>query len=120
MIALYLHYDMEDALLYVDISVNVFSRQHEHESRTHWFNEVARIEIIKFTSIEEAKEAEKLLIKNRVPVYNTVHNESVYSKHLIRLYTGDWKRLKKFYRKPNAAIRALVSKHIQDAQKGSE
>jgi excinuclease UvrABC nuclease subunit len=113
-IALYFHYADDDTLLYVGVSSSVFIRQDRHSREARWFSQVRRISIIRFETLEEAKEAEASIIKNRMPVYNTVHNVSVYTNHLVRLHHGDWERLKKFYPKPTRIIRALVSKHLKD------
>jgi excinuclease UvrABC nuclease subunit len=114
MIALYFHYDGEGTLLYVGVSSDVFMRQQQHVKQARWFSQVRKISIIRFENMTEAREAEASIIKDRKPLYNTVHSESVYTNHLVRLYAGDWERLKKFYPKPTRIVRALVSKHLKE------
>jgi excinuclease UvrABC nuclease subunit len=119
MIGIYLHFSKERTLLYVGSSSNIFQRQIQHQSKAPpWFSQIAKTEIEIFPTIEAARKAEATIIQFQRPLYNATHNaQGIYAKHLIRLYTGDWARLKKFYPKPNRIIRALVHQHIKDFDK---
>jgi excinuclease UvrABC nuclease subunit len=122
MIGVYTHHAKDGTLLYVGSSSNIFQRQIQHQAKAPpWFSQIAKTEIQIFDTIEKAKECEETLIRFYRPLYNITHNSvGIYTKHLIRLYTGDWERLKKFYPKPNRIIRALVNQHIQDFNKANK
>lgn len=113
--ALYRHFDADGILLYVGISATPAYRLSQHIDR-EWFNDIRRVEIEMFPSREEAIAAEITAIKTEAPRFNSRYVPQ-YQKHLIRLYTGDYKRLGKFYRKPGRIVRELVRLHIKRSEK---
>lgn len=113
--ALYRHFDANGTLLYVGISATPAYRLNQHIDR-EWFNDIRLVKVEMYPTREEALEAEINAIKTEAPRFNSRHVPQ-YQKHLIRLHTGDYKRLGKFYRKPGRIIRELVRLHIQRAEK---
>lgn len=68
---LYRHLDKEGRLLYVGISYRTIERLvGGHKQASHWFDQVARIEIERFPSREEALKAEGRAIENEKPLFN--------------------------------------------------
>lgn len=61
-------------LLYVGITDRGPKRWVEHARSKTWFGQVARFEIERFDSREDAAEAERLAIELGRPLYNVVHN----------------------------------------------
>lgn len=73
MTALYRHYDADGVLLYVGISRSVTARLAQHAD-SPWDHLIARVEVERFATREEAEEAEREAIKNERPIYNRTHN----------------------------------------------
>jgi excinuclease UvrABC nuclease subunit len=72
---LYRHFDKNDRLLYVGISLSVFQRLAQHRSRAHWFEQICRVEMEQFATREEAKAAERVAIKREKPLFNIQFSE---------------------------------------------
>ena len=72
--ALYRHYDKDDVLLYIGISLSAVARLKQHQSSSRWFYDTAIMTIEWFDSVEQAREEELCAIKNESPIYNVVHN----------------------------------------------
>ena len=70
MMSLYRHYSKDDELLYVGVSVNVFSRFVAHKNTSHWIFDVSRMEIEYFKNKEEALCAESVAILKEKPMFN--------------------------------------------------
>lgn len=68
--ALYRHFDLDGALLYVGIAVCVHARTKAHRARSPWFPLVARIEVAEFATRAAAMEAERRAIKDECPRHN--------------------------------------------------
>jgi predicted GIY-YIG superfamily endonuclease len=68
--ALYRHFDTDDNLLYVGVSLSSVNRLSQHKSNSHWFYSIARQEIEYFDSREEALKAEAEAIRNENPNNN--------------------------------------------------
>lgn len=71
---LYRHFDEEGALLYVGISLSWPARTKAHARGSRWFDRVARVEIERFPTRDEALIAERDAIKAEHPKFNIVHN----------------------------------------------
>ena len=69
MICLYRHFDENDRLLYVGISVDALSRTIQHK-RSAWWGEVATITIQRFATRDEALRAEAEAIRCERPKHN--------------------------------------------------
>jgi hypothetical protein len=69
---LYRHFDSEGCLLYVGISLSAIARLAAHRVRSSWFNRIARVEIKRFPSREDAEAAELEAIRTEKPLHNIV------------------------------------------------
>lgn len=79
---LYRHYNKNDKLLYVGISLCYLIRTKHHEGNSFWFGDVHSIKIKSFSTRAEAEHAEKVAIKNEAPLYNkTFSNKKNVEKH---------------------------------------
>jgi len=67
---LYRHFNKNNNLLYIGVSLNVLSRLYQHKLNTHWFSEITLVTIQSFDTREEALEAEKDAIAKEKPLYN--------------------------------------------------
>lgn len=74
---LYKHWDKNDNLLYVGISLSAVARLKQHSRKADWYDKIAKITIEKFCSREEAIDAEKLAIIMEKPLFNKQHNKKV-------------------------------------------
>lgn len=72
---LYRHYDKNDVLLYLGISLTLFQRLADHKLYSIWFNEVTKITVERFNSEKNLLIAEKKAIKNEKPLYNIQHSD---------------------------------------------
>jgi hypothetical protein len=81
---LYRHYDAAGDLLYVGMSLHVWSRQMAHLQKAAWANSIYQIVIEPFGSREELIEAEAIAIKTEYPRYNKVHNDRTLRRALVR------------------------------------
>jgi len=73
---LYRHFDNENALLYVGISLSTFKRLSQHKDHSQWFNKVSRVTIEHFPTREEAIAAEKKAIKTEDPKFNIANKKT--------------------------------------------
>ena len=73
---LYRHFDNENTLLYVGISLSTFARLSQHKDHSQWFNKVSRVTIEHFPTREEAIAAEKKAIKTEEPKFNIAHKKT--------------------------------------------
>lgn len=72
--ALYRHFDANDELLYVGVSVNPFERTGEHKLKSRWFKKITTIKIEWYENRDDAEDAEFLAIRDEKPKYNRTHN----------------------------------------------
>lgn len=72
--ALYRHFDKDGNLLYVGVSLNAIERTIAHRDKSHWYNDIARIEIEWHHSRSAAYYQEKLVIKREHPKHNIRDN----------------------------------------------
>src|SRR6266478_2865693 len=68
--ALYRHFDKNGNLLYVGVSLNAIERTISHRDKSHWHQDIARIEIEWLHSRSAAYYAEKKAIQSEHPRYN--------------------------------------------------
>jgi excinuclease UvrABC nuclease subunit len=71
---LYRHYDENDELLYIGISLDAITRQGAHERLAGWFPSVRRIEITVYPNKAEAARAEIQAIQLEQPRWNQQHH----------------------------------------------
>jgi len=67
---LYRHFDKDGQLLYVGISFGAIARLQAHKRDADWFDNIARVEIQKFRTMEAAKKAERKAIQREKPIHN--------------------------------------------------
>jgi predicted GIY-YIG superfamily endonuclease len=67
----YRFYDIDDALLYVGLSMNLEGRLAKHRRRA-WWPQVVRQEVEWFAGREAAKAAERAAIRAENPIHNIV------------------------------------------------
>lgn len=84
---LYRHFDSNNNLLYIGISLSALNRLGQHKDNSHWFNSISNVTIEKFNTREEALIAEKDSILLEKPLYNKVYN--TIKTYLISYYTLD-------------------------------
>lgn len=68
--ALYRHFDVEGALLYVGISLRPMVRTKEHVSLSGWAEQIANVTIEYFPTRKEAMEAEARAVLDENPIHN--------------------------------------------------
>lgn len=73
---LYRHYDKDNILLYIGISLHHIVRLSQHKGHSHWYSEITTTKIEKFDSREDVVKAERAAITNENPLYN-VHRPSI-------------------------------------------
>ncbi len=74
-VSLYRHFDCEDRLLYVGISLSAIARLAQHRNSSGWFSKIAKVTIEKYPSREAAAGAEREAIRKEQPLFNRAHNE---------------------------------------------
>ena len=113
MAELYRHYDYEDVLLYVGVSISTAARLAQHRDHSRWFENVHRVTITRYDTRESALIAEKLAIQAERPVWNVHHNSTLKqasqltapspSTRSTEMLTGRLVRFKALYTVPDAA-----------------
>lgn len=77
---LYRHYDADGVLLYVGVSLSAIVRLAQHRSASHWFSEIARIEIKQYPTRESVLLAERKAIFEENPRHNLMRPTSAEVK----------------------------------------
>ena len=72
--ALYRHYDKNGTLLYIGVSLHAVQRLIDHRDKSHWFEDITRIDVQWYLSRSEAYAAEKHAIKTEKPKHNITYN----------------------------------------------
>lgn len=67
---LYRHFDANGELLYVGISLSAINRLAQHKGASHWFNEIARVDITCYPDRKSVIDAESAAITNENPKHN--------------------------------------------------
>lgn len=70
--AVYRWYDADDQMLYVGVSNNPAARADQHSREKPWWSQVARCEVVWFSSRPEALVAERAAIQTEMPTLNYV------------------------------------------------
>jgi hypothetical protein len=73
---LYRHFDGDGRLLYVGISLSAIARLAEHKAASHWFWQIARIEVTAYATRSSALKAERISIQREKPLRNIAHARS--------------------------------------------
>jgi excinuclease UvrABC nuclease subunit len=86
---LYRHFDKTGALLYVGLSLSVFSRTLTHRNKTRWFIDIATITVEHMADRTEAMAAEHKAINTENPKYNVRRDENSYPEFLVARMLGE-------------------------------
>lgn len=89
---LYRHFDSNDNLLYVGISLSAYERFKQHLSQSGWSIQSIKMTMQHYNTREEALIAEKDAIINERPIHNKVHNTKYKG---ISILDGVYERLDK-------------------------
>ena len=81
---LYRHYDANNNLLYVGISLNAVYRLSQHKNGSAWYSEISKVEIEKFETREDAIKAERKAIKEESPKHNIRHKGYKVEKEHVK------------------------------------
>lgn len=73
---LYRHFDKDNRLLYVGISLHAFKRFTQHQSTARWFDQIVKMTIDQYPMWDAAVRAERIAIKMEHPLYNIAHVEA--------------------------------------------
>lgn len=71
---LYRHFDADDALLYLGISISHFNRLAQHKDCSSWFSKIVKVTLEFYDTRDAVLSAEKNAIINEKPKYNIHHN----------------------------------------------
>jgi len=82
--SLYRHFDKNDNLLYVGISVDPLNRLKDHKQQAIWFEQISRVDIEKFDNRKDVIRAEIEAIRNEAPVFNVKYNNPIKPKTNIK------------------------------------
>lgn len=74
--ALYRYWDEDGKLLYVGITGDLSQREEGHIRRSSWMELAAKSSVARFSSREEAEDAELEAIRLERPLFNAKHNDS--------------------------------------------
>lgn len=88
MIELYRHFDAEGCLLYVGVSKSVLVRTSQHKRGSDWFDQVVRIDIERFSTLDDAMAAEQHAIETEKPKHNLRHGSRKVSRTTPRPITA--------------------------------
>jgi predicted GIY-YIG superfamily endonuclease len=98
---LYRHYDEDDNLLYIGISVNTTARLVGHKDTSDWFKDISKITIEHFETRYEAEQAERKAIREENPICNVLRycddkqlprsHAPLMPPHIERHYAALWR-----------------------------
>ena len=74
---LYRHYDKDNTLLYIGISLNSIARLNQHKEHSDWFKDITVVKIETFYTRDAALEAERTAIIVEKPLHNVHHNRAI-------------------------------------------
>ena len=100
---LYRHFDASGALLYVGVSLSAVQRLAQHKNCSHWFEQIARVEIETFTDRQQALDAERKAVATEKPRHNVQGGRKVRPQ-------SRYSRQAKLTKARAAKIRALVTR----------
>lgn len=75
-VELYRHYNAEGVLLYVGVSLKAIFRLRQHQRRSHWSDDIAKMTIERYATHHEATLAEIYAIITERPLFNKQHARS--------------------------------------------
>ena len=78
---LYRHFDKDNKLLYVGISVDALDRLQSHRSQAFWFDKIRKITIEDYSTRKEALKAEREAAEKESPIYNISLTDKCKIRH---------------------------------------
>lgn len=72
----YRYYDIDDALLYVGVSLNAVYRLAQHRQDKSWFSDIKTVKLETHDTRTAALDTEREVIRRESPKYNIVHKVS--------------------------------------------
>jgi len=69
---LYRHFDSEDNLLYIGISINAVNRLSGHQKISSWYKNIAQMKIENYPTRQELEESEIKAIQDENPLHNII------------------------------------------------
>jgi len=87
---LYRHYDKDDNLLYVGISLSAYARLSQHILISEWAGISVKMTIEHFSNRQDALDAERIAIAIEKPIFNVIHNKKEVKdqeQEYIRVYS---------------------------------
>ena len=101
----YRHFNSDGCLLYIGSSKDILSRTAQHNERADWFHEISTITIEHFSSVDDARIAEKTAIEREHPKYN-----QIYAKYKApRLLTDAQRAKRRRTMRITAAVRRAIN-----------
>lgn len=98
---LYRHYDADDNLLYVGISLSALMRLMQHRDSSDWFLSISKVTIENFPTREKALEAETNAIVNEKPKHNIAKRKAKYKpqtyKEVKQKLHEDYEKIPEYY-----------------------
>lgn len=79
---LYRHYNHKNELLYVGVSINVFTRLKHHKYYSQWFDQITKVTIDRYNSRSECLLAERDAILTEDPKHNIRRSKKGVKKEL--------------------------------------
>lgn len=92
----YRHWDVDDRLLYIGITVNLRSRERGHAKSSRWMAFHARTTAVRFASEPTAAKAEWDSIADEQPIFNLDGNDTPEARRRRADYLAENKRAEKY------------------------
>lgn len=67
---LYRHYDKDNNLLYIGVSLSQMNRLSQHKNHAHWYEQIVKITLENYPDRQSVLDAERLAIINENPMCN--------------------------------------------------
>lgn len=103
---LYRHYDKDNNLLYVGISISSIARFGAHKSTSTWAYDSVKMTTEWFETRHEAQQAEKDAITKECPIYNIQHNTGIANGEVV--ITRDGSKVLFLLSRENQTARVIV------------
>lgn len=114
---LYRHYDENDALLYVGISLSTINRLSQHKQHSDWFSNIRKVTVEEYLTRQDAIDAETRAIQEEKPKHN-IRKQYTPPKKQKNLLTDECEKILTnkivnfypFYTEEEAAKQLCISK----------
>lgn len=85
---LYRHWDKDDNLLYIGISLSKLQRLGQHSRNATWFDKITKVTMESFPTRKIALQKEKEAITSEYPIHNIIHNDHNLLEELKKYPSG--------------------------------